>query len=213
MDSQTQHTHIAEKLVAVMQACGYVQKDSENKQQKYKYVSAAAIADKVNEALVVNRLASMPKFTIVSEKEKATSQGAVWQLVTVSCTLYIVDADSGEFVTVTALGSGTDPGDKAVAKAQTMALKYAWIATLNIATGDDPEADHNTDKQDFTGDNRTHLINEINRLWGLLNWNPQQMPSYMEQRCNKPFAEITDADLQAMINEIGQYSNHLIGGA
>ena len=29
---------------------------------------------------------------------------------------------------------------------QTMALKYAYLASLAIATGDDPEADHHTDE-------------------------------------------------------------------
>lgn len=39
------------------------------------------------------------------------------------------------------LGSGIDTGDKSVAKAQTMAVKYAWKNSLLIAdSSDDPDA-------------------------------------------------------------------------
>ncbi|MBQ7198918.1 MAG: ERF family protein, partial [Selenomonadaceae bacterium] len=42
-------------------------------------------------------------------------------------------------------GSGIDSADKAVAKAQTMAVKYAWKNTLLIADkSDDPDADVNS---------------------------------------------------------------------
>lgn len=43
-------------------------------------------------------------------------------------------------------GSGQDAGDKAIMKAQTAAIKYAYMMSLCIATGDDPEADSKTDE-------------------------------------------------------------------
>lgn len=68
------------------------------------------------------------------------------KLATVEVTVTLIDAESGETLTLKGLGSGQDPSDKAVAKAQTMALKYAYLASLAIATGDDPEADMHTDE-------------------------------------------------------------------
>lgn len=44
------------------------------------------------------------------------------------------------------IGSGQDNSDKAVMKAQTAAIKYAYMLTLAMNTNDDPEADSQTDE-------------------------------------------------------------------
>ena len=142
-------TNIATKILSLMQACEYIQKEAENKEQKYKYVPDAAIMRKINPELVKNKIIAIPEFSVISEKDKPTKSGSVWQFVSVQCVLTLIDAESGEKLTVTSLGSGVDSGDKAVAKAQTMAMKYAWMKLLQVETGDDPEADEQTDKQVF----------------------------------------------------------------
>lgn len=216
-----QPSKIAAKLVQVMKACAYVQKDSENKEQRYKYVSAAAVLEKVNAALVGANMVSIPEFSVVSEKDKPTAKGAVWQLVTVQCKLQIIDADSGETVTVVSLGTGTDPGDKASAKAQTMAIKYAWLTALNIETGDEPSADERTDQQTFmhsgsppaapptTGFPQNQpgnpRIQNICNYWQRLGWDINGLNSYLEQRFHKPMNQITDAELYVVENEAEVY--------
>lgn len=218
--------NIAAKLVRVMKACAYIQKDSENKEQKYKYVSAAAVLEKVNAALVEANMISIPEFTITSEKEKPTARGAVWQLVTVQCKLTIIDADSGEALTVVSLGTGTDPGDKASAKAQTMALKYAWLTALNIGTGDEPSADERTDQQTFIygpppqqqgqpvnpqgavlppGLPNTARTQAICQLWTSIGWDTNMLPGYLEQRFGKPAIQLSDAELYVVANEADEY--------
>ena len=206
---------LAQKLVNVMKACAYVQKDSENKEQKYKYVSAAAVLEKVNAALVEANIISIPKFSLVSEKEKSTSRGGVWQLVTVQCELQIIDAETGESVTVISLGTGTDPGDKAPAKAQTMALKYAWLTALNIETGDDPSADERTDKQTFVqgqpppamppGLPNSQTTYNICNYWQRLGWNINDLANYLAQRFAKPADQVNEAELLVILNESVQY--------
>ena len=71
-------------------------------------------------------------------------------LATVSVKVHIIDSDSGESVDLFGIGSGQDAGDKAVMKAQTAAIKYAFMLSLCIATGDDPEADGKTDEATCT---------------------------------------------------------------
>lgn len=203
------------KLVKIMQKCSYVQKDAENKEQKYKYVSAAAVLEKVNAALVEANMISIPRFSLVSEKEKSTSRGGVWQLVTVQCELQIIDADSGESVTVISLGTGTDPGDKAPAKAQTMALKYAWLTALNIETGDDPSADERTDKQTFMqgqptpamppGLPNSQTTYSICNYWQRLGWDINGLAKYLAQRFNKPAGQVAEEELLVILNESVQY--------
>lgn len=206
---------IAAKLLQVMQTCGYIQKSSENKEQKYKYVSAAAVMDKINPALVEARLVSIPEFSLVSEKEKSTSRGGVWQLITVQLRLTIIDVDSGESLTIVSLGTGTDPGDKATSKAQTAALKYAWLTALQIETGDEPEADARTDQQVFMAQGQapqaqaqlpnSTQVPEIIGLWQQIGWDTGALPTYLEQRFNKPASQVTDVELIVINSEARQY--------
>ncbi|MCC8184989.1 MULTISPECIES: ERF family protein [Cloacibacillus] len=138
------------KLAELSELVGdYIQKDGKNAAQKYNYVSEGKVLSKVKPALHEARLIGIPNFELVSCEDKSTSNGAIWKLATVKCTLAIYDIDSTEHVNVTALGQGIDPNDKAVAKAQTQAFKYAWWKLLCLETGDDPEADPNTDEQQF----------------------------------------------------------------
>ena len=58
------------------------------------------------------------------------------------------------------LGNGQDSGDKAIAKGLTSALKYAYMMSLAISTGDDPEADQHTDENTFVEENDTAPINQ-----------------------------------------------------
>ncbi len=107
---------------------------------------AAAILEKVNAACVEQNLATIVVSKVLSQAEKTNRSGAIETMVTIQTDVTLVDCDSGELLIFTGLGSGQDIGDKAIAKAQTMALKYAWMTTLNISTGDDPEADTHEDE-------------------------------------------------------------------
>lgn len=139
----------SEKVLALQSKVGYIQKDKRNEFHKYKYVSAEAVLSAVNTAMLEARLSSCPIFEIMSEDKTDRGQGKTPdRIVTVRCSLFATDADTGlEQRLAVAFGCGQDTGDKAVMKAQTAALKYAWMTALNIPTGDDPEADETVDKR------------------------------------------------------------------
>lgn len=135
--------NIAAKLVKVMSDCSYVQKQGKVAfgQTNYKYAQASAVLEKVNDSLVKNNLACVCMSDVVSFIEVTNARGNVEHLATVKVNITLIDSDSGETLQMCGLGSGQDNGDKAIMKAQTAAIKYAWLLTLNISTGDDPEAD------------------------------------------------------------------------
>ena len=137
---------IAKKFVEVMKDCSHVSKNGTNSFHQYKYATAADVLEKVNASLTKHRLASVVTPHLLSMQQVTTAKGNVEQLATVEVTVTLIDSESDETLTLKGLGSGQDPSDKAIAKAQTMALKYAYLASLAIATGDDPEADLHTDK-------------------------------------------------------------------
>jgi hypothetical protein len=154
---------IAKKLLEAMKKCGYVQKTGQNSAQNYRFVTAADIYQAVHAAFTEAGISTATECKVLSEKTmesyitdvktrqpvfdadgKALVKRANLATVEVKVTLTCVD--TGEQAAFTGVGSGWDPNDKALAKAQTMALKYALTSGLLIATGDDPEADDNTDR-------------------------------------------------------------------
>lgn len=137
---------IAKKFVEVMKECSHVAKNGINDYHKYKYVTAADVLEKVNASLTKHGIASVVTPSLLSVQEVTTAKGNVEQLVTVEVTVTLIDAESGESLTLKGLGSRQDAGDKAVAKSQTMAIKSAYLSSLAIATSDDPEADSRTDE-------------------------------------------------------------------
>ena len=138
---------IAKKLVQVMADCAYVQKSGTNDFHRYKYATATDVLEKVNASLVKHGVAVTAQAELIDLREVTTAKGNIERLATVRTTLTLVDSDSGETMVCSGLGSGQDPGDKASMKACTASLKYAWLMTLAIATGDDPEADSTVDQR------------------------------------------------------------------
>ena len=142
---------IAKKLVMVMADCAYVQKNGTNEFHRYKYATAADVLEKVNASLVKHEVAVTAQAELIDLRDVVTQKGNTERLATVRTTLTLMDSDSGETVVCSSIGSGQDPGDKAVMKACTASLKYVWLTTLCIATGDDPEADTGVDER-MTGE-------------------------------------------------------------
>ena len=137
---------LAKKLIAVMQECRYVAKNGVNTFHKYKYATCADVLEMVNAAFVKHGIASITVPEVVDLHEVTTAKGSTEHIATVKITIKLVDADSGESLEISGMGSGQDNGDKAVMKAQTAAIKYAYLLSFAISTGDDPEADQRTDE-------------------------------------------------------------------
>ena len=136
---------LAKKFVEVMRECSHVVKTGTNDFHRYSYATANDVLEKVNGSLTRHGIASVVTPALLSVQEVTTAKGNTERLATVEVTVTLIDAESGETFAIKGLGSGQDAGDKALAKAQTMALKYCYMASLAIATGDDPEADSKTD--------------------------------------------------------------------
>ena len=141
-----ENTNIAKKLLAVMADCAYVAKNGINSFHKYKYATAEDVLQKVNESLVKNKIVSIASPNLQQMVDVTNLKGNTEHLATVIVKIQLIDSESGESVIIVGIGSGQDAGDKAVMKAQTAAIKYAYMLSLCVATGDDPEADAKTDE-------------------------------------------------------------------
>ena len=145
----TGYSGIARKLVLIMGECSHVAKDGFNDYHKYKYASAAGVLEAINAALVKHKVASVVTPTILSNFDVTNAKGNVEHQVTVGCNIMLIDSETGESIDLYGIGTGQDAGDKAVMKAETAAIKYAYLLSLAISTGDDPEADTKTDENSF----------------------------------------------------------------
>ena len=151
----TGYSGIARKLVLIMGECSHVAKDGFNDYHKYKDASDAAVLEAINAALVKHKVASVVTPAILSSYDVTNAKGNVEHQVTVGCNIMLIDSESGESIDLYGIGTGQDAGDKAVMKAETAAIKYAYLLSMAISTGDDPEADSSTDENNFSEPQRT----------------------------------------------------------
>ena len=136
--------NLKEKILNVMKSVAVIGKDARNDEVGYDFVSAATMNAKVSVALRENRVICLPMSEMVDIRTIQTGGGNE-TLATVKVEITLQDVDSDESFTIRGVGSGIDKGDKAIAKAQTMAMKYAWKMAFVIAeSSDDPDANKNT---------------------------------------------------------------------
>lgn len=124
------------RLLNAMASIGYIQKDAKNSHFKYSYLSERAVKQAVQSALVA--AGEMPTRIKMEVLSMSTPH-----LVFVKCIITFADGQKYD-----GLGCGADKGDKAVMKAQTAAIRECWKNIFCIPSGDDPEADPSTDKDD-----------------------------------------------------------------
>lgn len=103
------------------------------------------LEDKVLEALhpefLRYSLSIAPSKVKVALSETFTdAKGRVWNRVILTVRYTLTHGPSGQQKTIEAIGEGSDIGDKASAKAMTMAIKYALRQAFFVRTGtDDPD--------------------------------------------------------------------------
>ena len=136
---------LPEKFLRVMKDCAYVRRQGENAHYGYRYATAADVLEKVNAALVSQGIISLARPVITAAENVTAADGGAERRITVEMNITLTDTATGESLDITGYGCGQDRGDKAVMKAQTAALKYAYMLSLGISTGDDPEADAGLD--------------------------------------------------------------------
>ena len=135
---------LVQHMAEVMKEVGYVQKDATNDFQKYTYASAQAVFDKVRKELSERGIAvggdvELVYSEIVGPKDK--------HLMVAKHTLTFTDGT--DTLSVSALGGGSDAGDKAPMKSNTAGVKYCLAKAFLISWGDDPEATGQDDDLDM----------------------------------------------------------------
>ena len=172
---------LASKFIQVMQERSHIEKNGVNSFHKYKYATSSDVMLKVNAALTKYGIASFVSPSLISLQEVKTAKGNIDHFATVEVEIKLIDKDSGEEAILKGLGNGQDNGDKAVAKALTSAMKYAYMMSLAISTGDDPEADRSVDENTYIEDNDLEPVNQQTQQTP-----PQQIPPVQQRQQPQP---------------------------
>lgn len=137
------------KLSAIQAEIERMEKDGTNNFQNYKYLSETQITFQMKTLLDKHKVLFHYNSSI--KRVYPPLETGMKQILTdVEINYRFVDAESGEYVSGFAAGQGADNGDKGVYKAITGAIKYIYMKTFNIPTGDDPERDGPRQKKMFT---------------------------------------------------------------
>lgn len=207
---------LAVKLIEAMKLCKYVMRSGINTFHKYKYATSADVLEKVNAAFTKQGIATVVAPEIIKDEAVTTAKGTVEHLVTVKIEVTLVDKDSGETAIFRGFGSGQDATDKAVMKAQTAALKYAYMLSLAIATGDDPEADEKTDENMSAGKPDVPLQGKVEIKTDTLPPIPKGNSSVVRKppmpkggyRCYYCGAKITEKSSKIFVSKVWQVFVH-----
>ncbi len=141
--SATDKKKILGKLLAVRKDVEYMQKEGRNSAQGYNFLGEAQITAQFKELFDKHGIIFWYESKINDVRANASGK----QILTgVEVSYQFIDAESGEFIGGTAAGQGTDGNDKGVYKAITGAIKYIFMKSFLIPTGDDPENDTREEK-------------------------------------------------------------------
>jgi hypothetical protein len=133
--------NILAKLHAIQAEVGKMEKDGYNDFQNYKYLSETQVTLKMKDLLDKHKVMFLPKSIeekVVNEISP-TSKGTKQYVTTVKITYAFADIETGEMYEGSIEGQGSDTADKGIYKAITGGIKYIFMKTFNIPTGDDPE--------------------------------------------------------------------------
>jgi len=135
--------NIYQRLNAIMQEIGYVQKDKQNSFMKFKYVSHDAVTASLRPFFVKNGVVVTCDIVQQDVKEITTGKDDKAYMTSVTAQVSFINMDNpDDRVIVHSIGQGIDKNDLGPGKAMSYAYKYALLKTLALETGDDPERDN-----------------------------------------------------------------------
>jgi len=138
--SDTKVTPIAQALNEVMKEVGAVKKSDRNSAQGFNFRGIDAVVNAVSPALQKHGVIVVPsvedyEYASVEIGKNRTVMGHVKVKVT-----YTFIGAGGDAIKATVVGEAMDSGDKATAKAMSVAFRTALLQTLSLPT-DEPDPD------------------------------------------------------------------------
>lgn len=187
--------NLDEKILKIMDAVRYIQKDGKVDfgSTKYKYASESKITAVIREQLIQQKVTILPVRTDYTRNGNLTHVHAEYKITNAE--------DPEDYIIVHAEGDGADSQDKGSGKAQTNAYKYMLLRTFAIPTGDDPDqisSDELTDQ--FAKEEAERVAEEVRfreKLLDLCGGDQSRIEKFVAAKLggNKRFEALNTADL------------------
>lgn len=194
---------VNEAVKAVMEKVRAVEKKERNSQQNFNFRGIDAVVNAVGPAFRRHGVVCLPQVLDVRMEPMPLSGGkqATRVLVTV---LYRFHGPNGDHLDAVTVGEAFDMGDKATAKAMSVAYRTCLLQALTIPT-DDPDPDEHTYEQApppqqwTAGMAKQHVLNLAKgdkalaaEVWGGLLAGEEWDPSWTADRLDKEFARFME---------------------
>ena len=187
MDCKEKTFGIYNKLAGVRSELDGMSKEWENEMQGYSYFSDDQISRTFRWLFNLYKIDFLYSSKITGCREISPTRSWTKQFITDVLIEYkFVDIEDGSMVEWTACWSWNDTGDKGVYKAITGAVKYIFMKTFQISTGDDPEKDIVKDRKPKETKKTEKKENKDLLEFG---WNDEFDPEIFKQ-------EFTDKDFE-----------------
>ena len=134
-------TTLLRKLAEVGAEINAIPKAGRNEKQHYDYAKEADFKREVRAPFFKRGLVLIPDIIDRQNTDSATQSGGSFHFTDITVKFTIYDSETGESISGSVPGTGSDSLDKAVWKALAGAMKYFLAMTFLIPTGDDPEGD------------------------------------------------------------------------
>lgn len=138
---ETPHVYTAIAAVSAELSRIGIPKDRDNKAQGFKFRGIDDIIYYLSPLLPANGLIIIPRHVSRSVEERSTKNGGLMFFATVHAEFDFVSSMDGSKHTASMFGEGADTGDKATAKAASVAYKNVCIQVFCIPVEGTPDAD------------------------------------------------------------------------
>lgn len=135
----TEQKTVQAAMIEVMKSIGAVRKDQRNQHQKFMFRGIDAVVNAVSPALHKAGVVVTPELQNFDRRTMQTSKGNAMNSVDV-IVKYTFTGPAGDSIAATVPGEAFDSGDKATAKAMSVAFRTALLQALALPT-DEPDPD------------------------------------------------------------------------
>ena len=213
---------IYEALAGAMADVGAVRKEQVNQHQRFNFRGVDAVVNAVSPAFRKHGIIVAPTLIEKELRESRTSKGATMAnvYVTVRYTFY---GPAGDHIEATVAAESFDSGDKATAKAMSVAFRTALLQTLALPTDEIDDPDHHTYERSGTGPAQPvrqapatpppapteEQVEELGALLEECGYTPDQYPAltlhYTQQRTGS-MEELTGPEIGRMIVSLRKHA-------
>lgn len=167
---------VQQAMIDVMKAVGAVRKTGRNKHQNFNFRGIDAVVNAVSPALQRAGVVVVPELQKFDRQAMQTTKGNAMNSVDV-IVKYTFIGPNGDTISATVPGEAFDSGDKATAKAMSVAFRTALLQALAL-----PTDDHDPDTESYNATPVGYGRPAPNRPQGNYNQQAPQQHGYAQQQ-------------------------------